>query len=474
MAYQVILKVKLSTIYKQETNKTKRIKNMTIKLRFAPSPTGHLHVGNMRAALINWLFAKKMDGIFLLRIDDTDKERSKKEYKESIKADFKRLGMKWDELEHQSARFPQYEAAKNSLIESGRLYPCYETAEELGLKRKSQLAAGKPPIYDRAGLKLSDEEIAEYEAEGRKPHWRFKLNHTPIIWTDLVQGECKFHGENLSDPIVIREDGSYLYTLPSCVDDVEFKISHIVRGVDHLANTASHVQIIEALGGKCPEFVHLPLLSGADGAKLSKRIGSLTITGLIEEVGVEPMALLSMLAKLGTSDAIEPRFSLEELANELDFSKVSRSSAKFDEEMLTRINTKMLHDMPFETAKTRLEKLIGTEVDENFWEAVKPNLNHLKEAADWWRMAKTPLEPVIEDASFTAEAATLLPDGDLTSDSWGIWINAVKDKTGRKGKMLFMPLRQALTGQNHGPELQVLLPLIGRDRTLKRLSGKCA
>lgn len=447
---------------------------MSTAVRFAPSPTGRIHVGNVRLALVNWLFARKTGGTFLFRLDDTDEERSTQEFADGIARDLTWLGLTWDRFARESDRYQRYDEAAAALKASGRLYPCYETPEELSLKRASLVSQGRPPIYDRAALRLTDADRARLEGQGRKPHWRFQLSPTPIEWTDLVRGPVKFEGTVLTDPVLIREDGRPLYTLTSVVDDVDFAITHIIRGEDHVANTAVQIQIFQALGGAVPSFAHLPLLTDAGGQGLSKRLGSLSIGSLRDDDGIEPMALASLLAKLGTSDPIEARLTLDELVAEFDLSKVSRATPKFDPEDLARINARVLHLMPFEQVATRLEALGLTGVDAAFWDAVRPNLARLDEARDWWAVTHAPVTPLVEDAAFLGQAAALLPDDPWDLTTWGAWTAAVKGATGRKGKELFLPLRRALTGRDHGPELKNLLPLIGRARALRRLGGETA
>jgi glutamyl-tRNA synthetase len=447
---------------------------MTVKVRFAPSPTGKLHVGNVRTALMNVLFARGQGGQVLLRIDDTDLERSTAEFEDAIRADLTWLGLSWDETFKQSERFDKYEAAKAALIEKGLLYPCYETEDELDRKRKIQRAQGKPPVYDRAALSLSEEDKAKLEAEGRKPHWRFKLSGGRIEWTDLVRGPSHIETSSVSDPILIRADGSYLYTLPSVVDDLDSKVTHIIRGEDHVTNSAAQIEIFEALGGKgsAPAMGHMALLVGADGDKLSKRLGSLSIEDLRDIEGYEPMAVCSLLAKIGTSDAVDARSELQELADEFDFGKLSRTPARFDPEELKRLNAKLIHAMAYADVKDRLAGL-DADGGEAFWLTVRPNLTVLKDVVEWARLIEGPVTPAIadEDADFAAQAAELLPEGELTADSWGVWTNALKEATGRKGKTLFLPLRMALTGQQRGPEMADLLPLIGSETAKARLKG---
>ncbi|WP_417457240.1 glutamate--tRNA ligase [Kordiimonas sp.] len=443
---------------------------MTVKVRFAPSPTGKLHVGNIRAALVNWLFARQQGGTFVLRIDDTDQERSTLENEEAIRADLTWLGLVWDETFRQSDRFARYDAVVEQLKAEGRLYPCFETAEELDMKRKIQMGRGKPPVYDRAALNLTEEEKTAFEAEGRKPHWRFKLN-TParVDWTDLIRGDVSIDLEALSDPILIREDGSYLYTLPSVVDDVDYGITHIVRGEDHVTNSAVQVQIFEAIGGKAPEMAHFALLTGKGGEGLSKRHGAMSIEEYRDEAGIEPMAIVSLLARVGTSEPIEPFAEAQPLIDGFDFGKFGRSTAKLDPADLDMLNAKILHMTPFEAVKDRLDG-----VDETFWATVRPNLNKLSDVNEWLSIVNGPVTPVIEDADHMAKVRDLLPEGELTADSWQVWTSAIKEATGAKGRALFMPLRQALTGQSHGPDMGALLPLIGREKVLKRLEGQAA
>lgn len=445
---------------------------MTIKVRFAPSPTGMLHVGNARTALITWLHARQVGGHFLLRIDDTDLERSKVEYEKAIEESLTWMGLNWDEKANQKDRMNVYASKIQELKDKGELYPCYETPEELSLKRKSQLSRSLPPIYDREALKLSDEQIKKYEDEGRAPHWRFKLKDTPIEWDDLIRGSVKFNGADLSDPVVLREDGSPLYHLCSVIDDVDFGITHVVRGEDHVSNTATHVQMFEALGAKPPTFAHLPLISDAEGGKLSKRLGALSVIELRDEVGLEAMAINSLMSRLGTSEPIEPFASLKPLIESFDFSKFSRGTPKFSTDDLLRLNSKILHETLFEDVQERLKAMELSDLDEAFWNSVRANLETLNDIKEWWHVAKGPVEPVIEEPDFIEEAAALLPPAPWSENTWGEWTSAVKEQTGRKGKQLFMPLRQALTGMDHGPELPNLLLLIGPEKAQERLAAK--
>lgn len=440
-------------------------------VRFAPSPTGRLHVGNVRTALINWLFAKGQGGKFILRIDDTDIERSTVEYEYGIREDLTWLGLVWDDTFKQSERFAEYDAAADKLRGMGLLYACYETAEELDRQRKLQRARGKPPIYNRAALDLTEEQKAAYHAEGRKPHWRFKLSGARIVWQDLVRGEQAIDTASLSDPVLIRADGSYLYTLPSCVDDIDAGITHVVRGEDHVTNSGAQIEIFRALGGEAPAMAHTPLLVGADGASLSKRLGSLGM-GELRSQGIEPLAICSLLGKLGTSDNVEIRESLSQLSEEFDFAKIGRAPARFDEADLRALNAALTHAMPFEQAKDRLSAIDPVAANQAFWELVRENCETVEDAARFIPVAFGEITPLIDadDADFIALAATLLPEGAFTTDTWSEWTSVLKSETGRKGKGLFMPLRKALTGMERGPSVGDMLLLMGRDRALSRLS----
>ena len=445
---------------------------MTVTVRFAPSPTGRLHAGNIRTALFNFLFARKMGGALILRLDDTDIQRSTREFARGIEDDLHWLGIEWSKEVRQSERFALYDAAVETLKASGRLYPAYETPEELELKRKRQLTRGKPPVYDRAALKLTAEEKAKLEAEGRKPHWRFLLEQRDVVWDDLVRGTQHVDAASLSDPVLVRADGTYLYTLPSVVDDVDLGITHVIRGEDHVANTAPQIQLFEALGAKPPAFGHHNLLVGANGQALSKRDRSLAIEGLREE-GIEALAVVSYTALLGTSDAIVPHTSLDELVEAFDFAKLSRAPARFDAAELRLLNAKLLHMLPFSAVADRL-RAMGVGGGEDFWEAVRGNLAVLSDAKIWWDVVSGKIAPVMANESLCWQAAALLPPEPWDETTWSAWSDAVKQATGAKGKALFQPLRLALTGREHGPELKQLLPLIGRARAIARLKGKTA
>ena len=444
---------------------------MTVNVRFAPSPTGKLHVGSARTALIVWLFARKNKGNFMLRIDDTDLERSREENVEDIMEGMKWLGLDWDRFARQRDRSEDYARTIQKLKDNGRLYPCYETEEELALKRKVLLSRGLPPIYDRAALNLTEADKAKFEAEGRKPHWRFKLNHAPIVWQDLVRGHVEFHGKDMSDPVLVREDGRPLYHICSVIDDIDFGITHIVRGEDHVTNSATHIQMFEALGATPPQLAHVTLLGDMEGGKLSKRKGSFGIKSLREEVNIEPIALISLVSRIGTSLPIEPLDDIQQAIDSFDFAKFSRNLPKFDEEELYRLNAKILHKLPYDAVKPRLTALGISDIDAAFWMAVRPNLEILSDIKDWYQVAKGPVTPVIADKEFISVAAELLPEGTWDNTTWDKWVADIKAKTNRKGKELFMPLRLGITGQEHGPELKNLLPLIGRARVLERLKA---
>jgi glutamyl-tRNA synthetase len=434
--------------------------------RFAPSPTGTLHVGNIRTALHNWMWAKKHGGQFLLRIDDTDVARSSEANVTSIRADLNWLGLHWDGEARQSERFALYEAKLEALKSVGRVYPCYESSEELDLRRKILLGRGLPPVYERTALTLTADQIASYEAEGRHPHWRFKLDHdTPIVWHDLVRGDQRFDPKLLSDPVIRRADGSWLYMLPSAIDDVDMGVTHVVRGEDHVSNTATQIQMFEALGTAPPQFAHEALLTGSEG-KLSKRLGSLGVEAL-RDAGIEPMAIIALLGRLGTSDPVEAFATPEPLIETLDFARFGRAPARFDEGELVALNTRIIHQMPYCAVRARLPEAM----DEVAWEAIRPNVGVIADAADWWGVVEGPIAHVhaAEDVDFLLQARDIAASIDWRENPWAALTAALKEVSGRKGKALFMPLRLALTGREHGPEMAALLPLIGKDRALKRL-----
>ena len=441
---------------------------MTVVTRFAPSPTGLLHVGNVRAALHNWLLAKRHGGCFLLRIDDTDAERSREEYVEAIRADLAWLGVLPDAEKRQSARFVIYEQQFARLAEAGRVYPCWETPQELELKRKVQMGRALAPVYDRAALAIPEAERDRRMAAGEAPHWRFLLDHDrPITWDDGIRGAQKFDPAQISDPVVRRADGSWLYMLPSVIDDVDMGVTDVLRGEDHVSNTAAQVQMFEALGAPLPRFAHEALLTGAEG-KLSKRLGSLGLAHF-REIGIEPAALVALLARLGTSDPVDPSLDADALTQAFDLAHFGRAPARFDEAELERTNAAIVHALPFAAVADRLPQ----GMDAAAWEAVRPNLAHVHEAADWWRVVTGPVAPPVlsdEDSGYLAEAAQVVEES-WGEDPWHALTGTLKARTGRKGKALFLPLRQALTGMDHGPDMAALLPLIGRKRALERLRG---
>lgn len=445
-------------------------------VRFAPSPTGFIHIGNARTALLNFLFAKKNHGQFILRFDDTDVARSKEEFAQAIEVDLAWLGIVPDIVLRQSERFALYHAAAAKLRDLGRLYPCYETAEELDRKRKRQQARGQPPVYDRAGLLLSSADRARLEAEGRRPHWRFKLDHAVIRWTDLVRGESHIDCASLSDPVLLREDGTYLYTLPSVVDDAAQNITHIIRGEDHVTNTAVQLQLFELLAGpdRLPVFGHHNLLASVTGEALSKRSGALSIGGL-REAGIEPLAVAAAAVLTGSSKALQPVGSLEELTASLDLGELSRTVARFDPAELATLSARTLHELDFEMVRARLmtHDITGYKA-QPFWLAVRGNLTAFLDVVDWWRIVEGEIVPIVEDPTFLSVALSHLPEEPWDETVWAGWTGHLKKVTGRKGRALFHPLRLALTGRDSGPELAVLLPLIGRAKAAARLSGRAA
>ena len=444
---------------------------MSIRTRFAPSPTGLLHVGNARAALFCFLFAKKNGGQFLLRLDDTDTERSTQDFADAIRAELDWLGLVWDETARQSERFDQYVAVFETLVAQGHAYACYETPDELERKRKRQLSRGKPPVYDRAGLGLSVDEKATLEAEGRAPHWRFKLSGNQVGWHDLVRGEQKIDTSSLSDPVIRRADGTWLYTLPSVVDDLDMCISHVIRGEDHVTNTAAQAEMIAALGGTMPEFAHFSLMLGTDGSGLSKRLGSLSLADL-RDSGLEPISLNAHVARLGTADPIVPAQTLQEIIDGFDMSRLGRAPARFDPEDVTRLNARILHETPHAAVAERLAE-IGAPAQAEFWEAMRGNIEKFADMQNIMALINGPITPVVdaEDGDFIARARALLPDAPFNMQSWSVWTGRLKEETGRKGRSLFMPLRMALTGQSHGPEMQHLLYHIGYDEAAARLEA---
>ena len=440
---------------------------MTI-VRWAPSPTGRIHLGNARPALLNWFYARRNGGRYVLRMDDTDQARSTREFADGVEVDLAWLGVTPDVLVRQSERTVLYDAAKDRLIAAGRLYPCYETEDELDRRRKRARALNKPPIYDRAALNLTDEDRARLEAEGRKPHWRFKLDGRPVQFKDLIKGPQTVNTASMSDPVLVREDGTYLYTLPSVVDDIDLGITHVIRGEDHVSNTGTQIEIFEALGGAVPIFAHHNLLTDSEGQGFSKRLGSQSIADFRAD-GYEPMAIAIMASITGTSLPIETYETLDEIANRLDFSMVSHGAARFDPAELDTLNARLLHAMPYEAVQGRLSSL-GLE-GEALWLLLRDNLTKFNDIVELSKLVTGPIEPVIadEDRDFLALAKAMLPEEPWDETTCSHWTDALKTATGRKGKALFLPLRLALTGRHDGPELKSLLPLVGRKACLDRL-----
>ena len=430
--------------------------------RFAPSPTGYIHVGNLRTALMNWLIARQAGGTFILRIDDTDPERSKEEYVDAIKQDLDWLGLHWDRVERQSERLDRYAEAADRLREMGRFYEAWETPTELDLKRKKQLNMGRPPVYDRAALALSDEQKDALRAERGQGVWRFKLDQQRIEWDDGILGETSIDAASVSDPVLIRGDGQVLYTLASVVDDTEMGVTDVVRGSDHVTNTATQIQIIEALGGTAPRFAHHSLLTGPQGEALSKRLGTLALRDL-REAGVQPMALLSLMARLGSADPVELRGSIDELIEGFDITRFGAAPTKFDVEDLYPLTARYLHGLPLEAVADQVKAAgVPDELAAPFWEVMRENITTLKDLGPWWEMLRDGATPEVaeEDRDFIAFAFGLLPEPPYDETTWSAWTTAVKEQSGRKGKGLFMPLRKALTGQARGPEMAALMPLM--------------
>lgn len=440
--------------------------------RFAPSPTGLLHVGNARTALLNALLARRAGGMFLLRYDDTDAARSQQVFADAIAEDMDWLGIPPDRVERQSARLGVYAAAAERLKALGRLYPAYETEEELDLKRGLQRARGLPPVYDRAALALTPADHARFAAEGRLPHWRFRLDHRTVSWTDGVRGPQQVDTSSLSDPVFVRADGTFLYTLTSVIDDIEFAVTDIVRGEDHVTNTAVQIELFEALGAPAPRFAHHNLLTLPSGEGLSKRLGHLSLRAL-RESGQEALAVAAAAVLVGTSEALGPVESLSALAEKVDLARISRAPARFDPQELATLTARTLHHLPFEAVARRLENAgIGGGVA--FWHAVRGNLTVFADALDWWEIVNAQRPGLVEaaDADFLREAISLLPPEPWGAGTYAQWIAEVKATSGRTGKALFRPVRMALTGREHGPELAGLLPLMGRQRVRARLAGE--
>jgi len=441
---------------------------MTVTTRFAPSPTGHIHIGNLRSALMNYLIARKARGTFILRLDDTDRERSKQEYADGIMRDLEWLGLNWDRVERQSDRLDRYAEAAEGLRTTGRLYEVFETPTELDLKRKKQLNMGRPPVYDRAGLALTDEQKAAMRAEGREGYWRFRLDHERIEWEDGIIGPVSIDAASVSDPVLIRADGQVLYTFASSVDDIDMGVTHIVRGADHVTNTATQIQIMRAMGGTPPVFAHHSLLTGPGGEELSKRLGTLSLRDLREQ-GVAPEALLSLMARLGSSQPVVLRMSLDEIAEGFEPGQFGAAPTRFDAEDLWPLTREANQARPFAEVAPVIRALgVPGDLAERFWTVAAPNITRLEDLADWWRLMSEGATPDIapQDAEFVATALSMLPPRPWTEATWGEWTGAVKAATGRKGGALFMPLRKALTGLSHGPDMAALMPLLQKTPAL--------
>ena len=442
----------------------------TSVLRFAPSPTGYLHIGNARPALINAILARKFGGKFILRLDDTDTERSTETFATAIQEDLNWLGIHWDRFERQSARIARYAECLKGLKERGLVYPCYETPDELDRKRKLQQTRGLPPVYDRAALKLTPEQLDAFKASGTQPHWRFKLSGTTANWHDGVRGDAHIETSSLSDPVLVRGDGTVLYTFASVVDDIDMGVTHIIRGEDHVANTAVQLELFAALGAKPPQFAHHNLITTTTGEEMSKRKGSLSIRSF-RETGADPMSVVCVAVLTGSSEAVRPFTSLDELAQVFNLSKLSRALTKFDPAEISALSARLLHEKPFAEVEADLaaQGIMGDKAV-NFWACIHSNLTRIDEAKGWWEIATGTITPIITEPDYIAEALTVLPAAPFTQNTWIEWTEALKLKSGRKGKALFMPLRLALTGLEHGPELKLLLPIMGRDLCFKRLN----
>lgn len=441
---------------------------MSVICRFAPSPTGRLHVGNVRTALMNWLFVREKRGKFILRIDDTDTSRSTDAYESGIKDDLNWLGLDWDHTFNQSDRFQTYISIAEKLKKNGLLYACYETSEELDRQRKLQRVQGKPPVYNRSGLELTSHQKTAYEDEGRRPHWRFKLSGAVVSWNDMVRGNQSVDTSSLSDPVLIRGDGTFLYTLPSVVDDIDENITHVIRGEDHVTNSGAQIEVFKALSKHIPTFAHTPLLVGKDGKGLSKRLGSLSMEELKSQ-GLEPLAICSLLGKIGTSDSIEPRASMNILTSEFSFSKIGRAPARFDEAELELLNGKLLNELSYKEVSAKLSEM-GIIGSKDFWELIRSNILKMNDAILWNEIIFKDIQGQIneEDKDFCFGAAEMLPSS-ITDNTWSEWTNALKIKYNRKGRNLFMPLRKALTGFDKGPEMAKLIVLLGSDKARERL-----
>ena len=440
---------------------------MTVITRFAPSPTGLLHLGNIRTALINWLYARTHNGKFILRIDDTDQERSKDEYISKIKYDLEWLGIDYDDTFNQSSRFERYREQFEKLKADGRIYPCYETPEELERKRKLQMASGGKQVYDRSSLSLTDEEKRSYEDDGRKPHWRFLLQTERLKWNDLLKGELDIDLTSLSDPVLFREDGVPLYTFSSAVDDIDYNITNVIRGDDHTSNTAVQIEIINAIDKNRITFAHHALLKASSGDKLSKRDNVISIDSF-RKSNLEPLAILSLIATIGTSQSIELKDSLNQIISEFKLETISTSPGRIEIDVLNALNKKQVQKLNFDEVSERL-KNINEKIDEKFWNTIRSNLETVEGVKQWSDIVFDSKSIEAEDKEYIKSAMELIPDDPWDENTWELWTSAIKEKTGRKGKELFLPLREAFTGMSHGPEMKLLIQLIGREKILERV-----
>jgi glutamyl-tRNA synthetase len=443
---------------------------MSITVRFAPSPTGYLHIGNARTALWNWLVAKKAGGTFILRLDDTDRERSTNAFADAIVEDLAWLGIRPDRLERQSSRVIRYARQLEALKAAGLIYAAYETADELDRRRKRQQARGLPPVYDRAALKLTTEERAALEAEGRRPHWRFRLSGNAVTWVDGVRGASRIETSAMSDPVLVREDGTVLYTFASVVDDIDMGVTDVIRGEDHVANTGVQIELFRALGAEPPRLAHHNLIVAASGEEMSKRKGTLSLRSF-REAGAEPEAVAAVAVLTGTSEAVRPVQTLSEMQGSIALDTLSRAPTKFDPAEVMTLTARMLHERPHAMVASRLQDAgVPPAASEAFWLAIRGNLAGIADVPRWRDIVFGEMKGVVADRDYIAAAARLLPEEPFTETTWGQWTEALKAETGRKGRALFMPLRLALTGLEHGPELKGLLPLMGRAKVLARLS----
>lgn len=440
---------------------------MTVITRFAPSPTGLLHLGNIRTALINWLYARTHNGKFILRIDDTDQERSKDEYTSKIKYDLEWLGIDYDDTFNQSSRFERYREQFQKLKADGRIYPCYETPEELERKRKLQMASGGKQVYDRSSLSLTDQEKKAYEDKGRKPHWRFLLLTERLKWNDLLKGELDIDLTSLSDPVLFREDGVPLYTFTSAVDDIDYNITNVIRGDDHTSNTAVQIEIINAIDKNRITFAHHALLKASSGDKLSKRDNVISIDSF-RKSNFEPLAILSLLATIGTSQSIELKDSINQIISEFKLETISTSPGRIETDVLSALNKKQVQKLNFDDVRERL-KNIDEKIDENFWNMIRSNLETVEGVKQWSDIVFYSKIIEVEDKEYIKSAMELIPNDPWDENTWELWTSAIKEKTGRKGRELFLPLREAFTGMKHGPEMKLLIQLIGREKILERV-----